>query len=241
MKNKTMIITGGSQGIGRAIALRLSGPSMKIAITYAGNRSKAENVVTEIRAKGSEATALKLDLSDIHSVKSLFPAVEENFGKVDILVSNAYGKSIFKPLINMEEEDYDSMFSSTKGTFFLLQEAAKHLSDNGSVVAFSSGATAMPTPAGGTYAGSKAAIELFALGLAKELGDRKINVNVVSPGVTQTESLVAPQGLIDQLVAETPLGRLGTPEDIANAVAMLVNDNSKWINMQNVGINGGII
>jgi 3-oxoacyl-[acyl-carrier protein] reductase len=126
-------------------------------------------------------------------------------------------------------------------TFFLLSEAAKRLSDNGSIIVLSSGATSMPGQASGLYAGSKAAIEQFALSLAKELGNRKINVNVVAPGITQTEGLVAPKEMIDQLVSLTPFGRLGNPEDVANGIALLVSEEGKWINMQKIGINGGIL
>jgi 3-oxoacyl-[acyl-carrier protein] reductase len=99
----------------------------------------------------------------------------------------------------------------------------------------------MPGQAAGLYAGSKAAIEQFALSLAKELGNRQINVNVVAPGVTQTEGLVAPKEMVDHLVGLTPLGRLGRPEDVANAIALLVSDAGKWINMQKIGVNGGIL
>ncbi|HAS47283.1 MAG TPA: 3-ketoacyl-ACP reductase [Microscillaceae bacterium] len=241
MKDKVVIITGASQGIGKAIALELAKQPVKIAITYAGNQQKAEDVVSQITQLGRESMAVKLDLKNLDTVKSLFSTVEESLGKVDVLISNAYGRSIFKPLAMIEETEYDEAFAYTKGTFFLLQEAAQKIRDHGSILVFSSGATQMPTPAGGTYAGSKAAIERFAYSLGKELGNRKINVNVISPGVTQTESLVAPQEMVDQLVSQTPLGRLGTPQDIANAVVLLASDQGKWINMQNIGVNGGIL
>jgi 3-oxoacyl-[acyl-carrier protein] reductase len=141
----------------------------------------------------------------------------------------------------VEEAEFDHSFSSVKGTFFLLGEAARRLSDNGSIVVISSGATSMPGQAAGLYAGSKAAIEQFAFSLAKELGSRKINVNIVAPGVTETEGLVAPRDMVDHLVSLTPFGRLGKPQDVANAIALLVSDEGKWINMQKIGVNGGIL
>jgi 3-oxoacyl-[acyl-carrier protein] reductase len=141
----------------------------------------------------------------------------------------------------IEEAEYDQSFASVKGTFFLLAEGAKRLNNGGSMVVLSSGATSMPGAGSGLYAGSKAAIEQFAFSLAKELGSRQINVNVVAPGVTETEGLVAPKEMIDHLVSLTPFSRLGKPEDVANAIALLVSEEGKWINMQKIGINGGIL
>lgn len=241
MENKVVLITGGSQGIGRAVALSLAKPSMKIAITYVGNKQKADDTLQELKAKGADVAAFDFDLLSMTSVKSIFTKVEGQFGQVDALISNAYGQSIFKPHMAVEEAEFDQAFGYTKGTFFLLQEAANRLKDGGSIVVFSTGATAMATPAAGVYSGSKSAIEKFAFSLAKEIGGRNINVNVVSPGVTQTESLVAPQEMIDQLVAQTPFGRLGKPEDVASAVETLISEKGHWINMQNIGINGGIL
>jgi 3-oxoacyl-[acyl-carrier protein] reductase len=238
---KTILITGASQGIGRAVAEKLAGENVRIAITYAGNEAKAQQTVEVLKSKGADALAIRLNLQDISSVRSLFQEVEARLGKVDILISNAFGQAIFKPLAFVEEAEYDLSFASVKGTFFLLSEAARQINDHGSIIVLSSGATSMPGPAAGLYAGSKAAIEQFAFSLAKELGNRKINVNVVSPGVTQTEGLVAPKEMVDQLVSLTPFGRLGKPEDVANAIALLASEAGKWINMQKIGVNGGIL
>jgi 3-oxoacyl-[acyl-carrier protein] reductase len=197
--------------------------------------------VETLKSQGAEAIAVKLNLQDINSVRSLFNEVETRLGKVDILISNAFGQAIFKPLSFVDEAEFDRSFASVKGTFFLLGEAARRVTDNGSIVVLSSGATSMPGPASGLYAGSKAAIEQFAFSLAKELGNRKINVNVVAPGVTETEGLVAPKEMINHLVSLTPFGRLGKPEDVASAIALLVSEEGKWINMQKIGANGGIL
>jgi 3-oxoacyl-[acyl-carrier protein] reductase len=189
---KTILITGASQGIGRAVAEKLAGADTRIAITYAGNEAKANQTVEALKRKGAQAAAVRLNLQDLESVRSLFGQVEDRLGKVDVLISNAFGQAIFKPLAFVEEAEFDQSFASVKGTFFLLGEAARRLSDNGSIVVLSSGATSMPGQAAGLYAGSKAAIEQFAFSLAKELGSRKINVNIVAPGVTETEGLWRP-------------------------------------------------
>jgi 3-oxoacyl-[acyl-carrier protein] reductase len=238
---KTILITGASQGIGRAVAEKLAGVNTQIAITYAGNETKARQTVEALKSKGADAMAIQLNLADISSVRSLFQKVESQLGKVDVLISNAFGQAIFKPLAFVEEAEYDRSFASVKGTFFLLSEAARQINDQGSIVVLSTGATSMPGQAAGLYAGSKAAIEQFAFSLAKELGNRKINVNVVAPGVTETEGLVAPKEMVDQLVSLTPFGRLGKPEDVAGAIAMLVSEEGRWINMQKIGVNGGIL
>ena len=241
MNKKVALITGGSRGIGRSVVLKLAEQGFDVALTYAGQPEKAEAVAEEARRLGADALVIKFDLVSKEDIQTLFPAVISHFGRVDVLVSNAYGNSIFKPLAAVSEEDYDTLFAYTKGTFFLLQQAVSHLPDGGKIIVFSTGATQMPGPGSTLYAGSKAAIERFALGLAKELGSRQITVNVVSPGVTKTDGLVAPQPMIDYLISQTPLGRLGEPDEVADAVAMLAGDAGRWINMQIIQVNGGIL
>lgn len=241
MSKKVAIVTGGSRGIGRSIALKLAQQGFDVAVTYASQPEKAEAVADEIRQVGADALAVKFDLTNLADGQALLPTVKEHFGRIDVLIANAYGTSIFKPLTAISEEDYDTLFAYTKGTFFLLQQAATHLPDGGRILVFSTGATQMPGPGSTLYAGSKAAIERFALGLAKELGSRQITVNVISPGVTKTDGLVAPQPMIDYLVGQTPLGRLGEPEDVADAVAVLAGEAGRWINMQIIKVNSGIL
>jgi 3-oxoacyl-[acyl-carrier protein] reductase len=141
----------------------------------------------------------------------------------------------------MTEDEYDSMFNITKGVYFALQQAAQHMADGGRIVNLSSSGTAMAIPTGGAYAGCKAAIEQFSMGLAKELGTRGITVNTVSPGVTETDGLVLDQEQVNQMIAQTPLGRLGKPEDVASAVALLVSDDAHWVTGQGLRANGGIV
>jgi 3-oxoacyl-[acyl-carrier protein] reductase len=177
----------------------------------------------------------------LEDVRSLFEKAISQFGKVDILVNNAAGVNVFKPTAEMTEDEYSSMFDITRGVYFALQQAAHHLADNGRIISISTSGTAMAIPAGGAYAGSKAAIEHFSAALAKELGGRGITVNTVSPGVTNTDGLVLEQAQVDQLIAQTPLGRLGQPSDLANAIALLVSDDAHWITGQSIRVNGGIV
>ncbi len=241
LQGKVAVVTGSSRGIGRGIAERLGRDGASVVVTYASNRDKAEEVVQAIASAGSKATAIQVDLRKLEDVRTLFQKVIEQFGKVDILVNNAAGKNIFKPTAEMTEDEYNSMFDITRGVYFALQQAAHHLADGGRIVSISTSGTAMAIPTGGAYAGCKAAIEHFSAALAKELGARGITVNTISPGVTETDGLVLEQEQVNQMIAQTPMGRLGQPEDIANAVALLVSDDAHWITGQSIRANGGIV
>lgn len=248
LQGKVAIVTGSSRGIGRGIAERLGHDGASVVVTYAGNRDKAEEVVQAILSRAKpfvadvpKAIAIQVDVRKIEDVRALFQQTIEQFGKVDILVNNAAGKNIFKPTAEMTEDDYNSMFDITRGVYFALQQAAHHLADNGRIVSISTSGTAMAIPAGGAYSGCKAAIEQFSAALAKEVGVRGITVNTVSPGVTDTDGLVLEQEQVNQLIAQTPLGRLGQPADVANAVALLVSDDAHWITGQSIRANGGIV
>jgi len=241
LKGKVAIVTGSSRGIGRAIAEQLGKEGANVVVTYVGNRDKALEVVAAIKASGSEAIAIQVDMRNIAEIRSLFQKTLEHFGKLDILVNNAAGKNIFKLTTQMTEEEYDGMFEITKGVYFALQQAAQHLADGGRIVSLSTSGTVMPIPTGGAYSGCKAAIEQFSTCLAKEVGGRGITVNTISPGVTETDGLVLNQEQVNQLIAQTPLGRLGKPNDVASAVALLVSDEAHWITGQMIRANGGIV
>lgn len=241
LQGKVAIVTGSSRGIGRAIAEQLGRNGANVVVTYVSNRDKAEEVVQAIQSEGSQAIVVQADMRSLGTVRALFQKTIEHFGKVDILVNNAAGKNIFKPTVEMTEDEYNSMFDITRGVYFALQQAAHQLADCGRIVSISTSGTAMAIPTGGAYAGCKAAIEHFSAALAKELGGRGITVNIVSPGLTETDGLVLDQEQTNQLIAQTPLGRLGHPNDIASAVAMLVSDNAHWVTGQNLRANGGIV
>jgi 3-oxoacyl-[acyl-carrier protein] reductase len=241
LQGKVAIVTGSSRGIGRGIAERLGRDGANVVVTYAGNRDKAGEVVQAIESTGAKATAIQVDMRNLEDVQALFKKAIDRFGKVDILVNNAAGKNIFKPTAEMTADEYNSMFDITRGVYFALQQAAHHLADGGRIVSISTSGTAMAIPAGGAYAGCKAAIEHFSAALAKELGSRGITVNTISPGVTDTDGLVLDRAQVEALIAQTPLERLGQPADVANAVALLVADDARWITGQSIRANGGIV
>ena len=238
---KTAIVTGSSRGIGRAIALRLAKDGANVVVTYHSSQNKAEEIVKEMTDLGVDAIALQVNVRDIESVRDMFSKAIDRFGTVDILVNNAAGKNIFKPTVQMTFQEYDSMFDITRGVYFALQEAAKQLADGGRIISISTGGTSMATPGGGAYAGSKAAVEQFSNCLSKELGNRQITVNTVAPGVTDTDGMVLEEEQANQLISQTPLRRLGKPDDIAAVVAMLVSDDAGWITGQNIRATGGIV
>lgn len=238
---KLQLLQAPERGIGRAIAERLGRDGASVVVTYAGNEEKALEVVEAIKAKGSDAISVQVNMRKIEDVRNLFQKTLDYFGKLDILVNNAAGTNVFKPTAEMTLEEYDSMFDITRGVYFALQQAALHMADGGKIISISTAGTSMSIPTGGAYSGSKAAIEQFSMGLAKELGARGITVNTIAPGVTETDGLVLEEEQVKQMVAQTPLGRLGRPDDIASAVAMLVSEDAHWVTGQNIRATGGIV
>ncbi len=241
MKNKVAIITGSSRGIGRATAELLGEKGASVVINYAGNKSKADEAVVYIEKVGGKAIAVQGDMSKVQDIKNLFAEAKNKFGKIDIVI-NCPGTFVMKPIVEITEEEFDKVFNlNSRGTFFVLQQAAKHISDGGSIINLSSGATVASGPGSGVYAASKAAAEQMITVLAKELAPRKITVNTVSPGPTETDGLVLPPQIIEKMIQMTPLGRLGQPRDVANVIAFLVSDEGHWVTAQNYRANGGIV
>ena len=241
LEGQVAIVTGASRGIGRAIAERLGREGAKIVLTYAGNGDQAQEAVRAIESGGSQAMALASDVRDLDQIRSLFETVVERFGAVNILVNNAAGKNIFKPNAEMTPEEYDSMFSITRGVYFMLQEAAKIMPNGGKIVNISTSGTSQAMAGGGAYIGCKAAIEQFSNCLAKELGARGISVNTLAPGLTDTGGVTLDEQTIKAMIAQTPMGRLGQPLDVANAVYLLVSPDAGWVTGQNLRANGGIV
>ena len=238
---KVAIVTAASRGIGRAIAKRLGREGGSIGVNYVSSRDKAEAVVQAIEDSGGKAIAIQGSVANKADVLHLFTEAEQQLGAIDIVV-NVAGTSIFKPHVDLTDDDFEQVFAiNVRGAMYVLQEAAKRVKDSGRIVQFSTGGTMMAVPAGGIYAASKAAGERFAFGLAKEIGHRQVTVNVVSPGVTDTDGLIMPQADVDQLIQQTPLGRLGQPDDIADVVAFLVSEDAHWVTGQNIQVNGGIL
>jgi 3-oxoacyl-[acyl-carrier protein] reductase len=243
LTGKVAIVTGSSRGIGQALAERLGRDGAKVVVTYAGNKDKADAVVSAIKASGSEAIALQFDLSKLDSIRSLFQDTLKHFGKLDILVVSGGAPRLTKPLVKTTEEEFDAVFAfNTKGNFFALQEATKHMEKGGRIVTFSTPYTVQPQPNLSVIAGSKAAIEAFTFALAREVGDRGITVNAIMPGPTTTDSFdsMVPPEEQEQLKQMAPLKRFAKPEDIANAVAFLVSDDAAYVTGHVLHATGGL-
>ncbi|MUH00986.1 SDR family oxidoreductase [Scytonema sp. UIC 10036] len=239
------IVTGASRGIGAEIAKKLASNGFAVVVNYAGNKQKADEVVNAIKATGGEAISVQGDVSNSKDVAYLFDMAEQEFGGIDVLVNNA---GIQTPTaINIADTDddlYDRIFNTnTRGTFFLLRQAAKRLREGGHIVNFSTSAVGLAMPGYAVYAGSKAAVEVFTNIMAKELRGRNITVNAIAPGPTATDLFYQGKSeeLIQKFAQQAPLERLGQPEDIANAVAFLVSPTGSWINGQTIRVNGGIV
>lgn len=241
LSGKVALVTGGSRGIGRAIVLRLAALGAGVAFSYLTSPSEAKDVVRQIVGAGGAAIALQADLSSVPAIRTLVAETADWRGRLDILVNSA-GNAEFAPIAEMTESAFDSLFAlNVKGVFFCLQEASRILKDDGRIINISSGITISGSAGGAAYGGAKGAVEQFTLAAAKELGGRRITVNTVSPGVTDTDLLhrVIDEQTVKAIAAGSPLGRVGQPDDIAEIVAFLATDSARWITGQNIRANGG--
>lgn len=250
MKNKTALITGGSRGLGRDMAINIAKKGINIIFTYHSNKSAADEVITEIEKIGPKAKAFQLDTSKINSFDGFFNELssylssETNKTTIDFLINNA-GTGIYKPFIETSEKDFDEMINiHFKGVYFLTQKAIPFLNDRGKIINISSGLTRFTLPNSSAYASAKGAIEVFTRYLAKELAHKKIAVNVVAPGPIGTDFGGGENKTNEQkrkIVGNfTALGRMGESEDIGGVVAFLCSSDAKWINGQRIEVAGGM-
>lgn len=242
LKDKVILVTGSSRGIGAVIAQKLAAAGAKVIVNYAGGKDAAEEVVSQITKEGGEAIALQADVSKSEDVKNLFDASINHFGKIDVLVNNA-GIMINKLIKDTTDEDFTRQFDiNVRGTFNTMREAATRLEDKGSIINFSTSVNRIMLPTYGTYVATKAAVEQLTRVFSKEVGARGINVNSISPGPTNTELFTngKSQEVIDRLASLSAFNRIGEPEDIAQVVVFLASDEAKWISAQNIGANGGM-
>ncbi len=239
LEGKTALVTGGSRGIGRAIAERLAADGAAIVINYARNEQLAHEVVKAISANGGKAIGVQADVSKPAEVQRLFSEAEKAIGGLDIVIANA-GVHIVKPLIENTEADYDYIFDiNTRGVFFTLQEAGRRVRDGGRIVVVSTGGTKMHFANMSLYLGSKGAIEQFARSLSHELGPRYVTVNVLSPGFTDTDML--PEEYRAYGASLSPFDRVGTAKDVADAAAFLASDAARWVTGENLQAGGGVV
>ena len=238
---KVAIVTGASRGIGRAIATRLAADGHAVVVNYAGNQAAAQAAVAEIQAAGGTATAIQADVSDPAAVQQLFAGAKEAFGRIDIVVNNG-GLMKTGPIAEMSLADFDQMLAvNLRGSFLVMAEAARHLSNGGRFIALSSSVIAKNLPGYGPYIASKAGVEGLVKVFAHELRGRGITVNAVAPGPVATELFYQGKSddLVAQIVKQSPLQRIGQPGDIADVVSFLTGPTGGWINAQTVRANGG--
>jgi 3-oxoacyl-[acyl-carrier protein] reductase len=245
LQGQVAVVTGASKGIGAAIAEHLAAAGAAVVVNYASSKAGAEAVVQRIRQADGRAIAVQADVSKPDDIRRLFTETKKALGKLDILVNNA-GVYEFAPLEAISAEHFHKQFDlNVLGLLMATREAVKHFGPaGGSIIDISSGAATSAPPNMAVYSGTKAAVNAITRSLAQELGPRKIRVNAISPGVTETEGLhatgISGSDFQRRLEAQTPLGRIGQPQDIAPAVVFLASPESAWITGENLYVSGGL-
>jgi 3-oxoacyl-[acyl-carrier protein] reductase len=245
LTDKVAVVTGAARGIGAAIAKALAAAGAAVVVNYAGSKEAAARVVDDIKGNGVRAIAVRGDVSKAADVSRLFAEAKAAFGALDVLVNNA-GIAAFSPLEAVTEDLYRRLFdTNVLGPVLTIKEALAHFSANGgSVINIGSVVSVSPTPGSTVYAATKGAVETITRALATELGGRRIRVNTLAPGTVETDATRA-DGLIGselgkELVARTPLGRLGQPEDIARVAVFLASDEASWVTGAFIPVSGGL-
>src|SRR5437870_728587 len=245
LKGKVAVVTGASKGIGAAIAEHLAAEGASVVVNYASSKAGAEAVVKRITQKEGKAVAIQADVSKPEDVRRLFAEAKKAFGRLDVLVNNA-GVYEFLPLESITPEHFHKQYNlNVLGLLLATQEAVKHFgASGGSIVNISSVAATSAPPSASVYSGTKAAVVAITKSLAQELGPRKIRVNAVSPGMVETEGWhaagIAESDFRKTTEAQTPLGRIGQPQDIAPAVVFLASPESAWTTGETLYISGGL-
>ena len=243
--NKVIIVTGASKGIGAEIAKQMGAEGAKVVVNYASSKEGADIVVSEIVKNGGTAVAIQGDLSNSIDVKNLFEITKKTYGTLDVLVNNA-GVYQFAPIENVTEDEFHRQFNiNVLGPILAIQEAVKLFGiEGGSIINMSSVVSKNPTPMGSVYSATKSALDSLTQSLAKELGAKSIRVNSISPGITETEGThtmeIIGSDFESQAVANTPLGRIGQPNDIAKVAIFLASDDSSWITGESISVSGGL-
>ncbi|MFT4204702.1 MAG: SDR family oxidoreductase [Chitinophagaceae bacterium] len=250
-QNKTAVVTGGSRGLGKNMAVAMAKKGLDIVITYNSNKAAADEVVATIESLGQKAKAFQLNTSDTKQfdsfVKDLTAYLQETNGSsnFDFLVNNA-GTALYASVAETTEEQLDAIFNiHYKGVFFLTQKALPFINDGGGIVNISSGLARIVIPGSSVYGSLKGAVEVLTRYLAKELGARKIRANVVAPGAIETDfgggRTRDNKDFNAQIANITALGRAGLPDDIGGVVAFLCTEDAYWINGQRIEVSGGMV
>jgi len=245
LKNKVAIVTGASKGIGASIAKYFGAEGAKVVVNYASSKEDAEKVVKYITENGGTAISVQGDVSKESEVIRLFEETKNAFGTLDILVNNA-GIYKYAPIEEALEESFHQQFNiNVLGSLFSIQAALKLFGEKGgNIINISSGASNTPLPTGAVYSATKAALDAITISLSKEFSGRNIRINSILPGVVETEGSHS-AGFIGsdfeaKLVATTPLGRTGQPDDIAKVAVFLASDDAAWITGEKISVSGGI-
>lgn len=244
LAGKVAVVTGASKGIGAATAKALAAAGAAVVVNYASDKAGAARVVSEIESAGGKAVAVQADVSKTADVERLFDIAKESFGATDILVNNA-GVYEFQPLDQITEAHFRRQFdTNVLGLILATRQAAKHFGPKGgSVINIGSAVSTNPVPQSTVYSATKGAVDLVTRTLSRELGPRNIRVNSINPGAVETEGVRAmgflESDLIKQVVATTPLGRLGQPDDIASIAVFLASADSAWLTGEIVVASGG--
>lgn len=249
LHSKIALVTGGSRGLGRNIALQLAANGADVILTYRSRKEEAESVVAEIEALGRQAAALPFEAADTATFAGFVSALQQTLAahwqrdQFDFLVNNA-GVDSSAPFAETTEENFDLLFNiHFKGVYFLTQKLLPLLADGGSIVNLSTGLARFSIPGYSAYASMKGAIEVFTRYLAKELGPRRIRANAVAPGVIETDftrKTFEHPGMKDFLASQIALGRVGEPDDIGGVVAFLCSEEGRWVNAQRLEASGGM-
>jgi len=244
LTGKVAVVTGASKGIGAAIAKHLAAEGAAVVVNYSASKDGADRVVKEVTANGGRAIAVKANLAKKADIDQLFAETRKAFGQLDILVNNA-GIYEFSPVEEITEEHYRKQFDlNVLGLTLATQAAVKQFNPaGGSVVNISSVVSTLGIPGAAVYSGTKGAVDAITRSLAKELGPRKIRVNAINPGMVETEGVhaagIAQSDMRKQVEAQTPLGRIGQPEDIAKAAVFFASQDSAWITGETLTVSGG--
>jgi 3-oxoacyl-[acyl-carrier protein] reductase len=245
LTGKVAVVTGASKGIGAGIAKALAAAGAAVVVNYASSKEGAEKVVAEIAAKGGKAVAVQADVAKASDVQRLFTETKKAFGPLDVLVNNA-GIYQFGPLESVTESEFHRQFNTNVlGLLLTTQEAAKHFgAEGGSVINIGSIASRTTPPMSAIYSATKGAVDAITRVLAKELASRKIRVNGINPGAVETEGFhaagITGSEFEKQMIAQTPLGRLGQPEDIAPVALFLASADSGWLTGEVLIASGGM-
>lgn len=245
LANQVALVTGASKGIGAAIAKHLAQAGAAVAVNYASSKSGADAVVTEITQAGGKAIAVQGDVANPADIIRLVAETVTAFGKIDILVNNA-GVYEFAPLEAITPEHFHRQFNiNVLGLLLTSQEAVKHFPANGgSIINISSTITALKLPASAVYTGTKGAVDVITSVLAKELAPRQIRVNSVNPGIVETEGThsggIIGTDFANKAIADTPLGRIGKPDDVAKVVTFLASEDAGWVTGEVIRASGGV-